>query len=181
MSAHRGTMAAAAKKPVENALPEAPKTMAAVRFEEWMADELLAMFAELHEESPVMKLFEYNEERIKKMIVAAVMHPQNICGFACVDFTNRSIVGLMIGALGQTYFSDEPIANDVVLYMRPEYRNEFVAKQLLDAYAGWAKRLKIEKMFFTSLLSGIGQDKILKAMKAHGWKAIGSQMMKVAE
>lgn len=180
MSAHRGTMAAAEKKPVTAVLPEAPKSMAAVRFEPWMAKEILEIFADLHEESAVMKLFEYNEERVKKMVAAAVMHPEHVCGFACVDFATQTIVGLMIGSLGITYFSDEPIANDVVLYMRPEHRNEFVAKHLLDAYTAWAKRLKIEKMFFTHL-SGIGHEKLAKTMKALGWKSIGQQMMRTAE
>lgn len=176
----RGTMAAEAKAAPAAALPEAPKSMAAISFEEWMVKDILEMFAELHAESPVMKLFEYNEERVKRMIAASVMHPDHVCGFACVDFTNQSIVGLVIGSLGITYFSDEQVANDIVLYMRPEYRNEFVAKHLIDAYISWAKRHKIEKMFF-SHLSGIAPDKMGKTLKALGWKSVGPQFMRVIE
>lgn len=160
-------------------LPDAPKSMAALRFEEYMLPELLDMFKDMHEESPVLQQFPFEEKMVERVIATAIMNQEVVCGFACIDFTSGTIVGMLVCTMSTLCVSPEPIARDVLLYMRPAYRNEFVAKHLLDAFAGWAKRLGAAALFFTDI-TGLN-DKLGKSMKATGWKQIGSAMMRAIE
>lgn len=160
-------------------LPDAPKSMAALRFEEYMIPELLEMLADMHDESPILKQFPFDQNMAQRMLVAAIVNQEAVCGFACIDFTSGGIIGILVCTMSTLCVSTQPVARDVLLYMRPEYRNEFVMKHLLDAFSAWAKRLDASTVFFTDM-TGLN-EKLLKPMKSLGWKTIGQQMMREIE
>lgn len=152
-------------------------TRVVISFEEWMFRELTEMAMDAYNESDVMRKFEYSEVRVQETIAMAIFAPERLCGFACVDMEKKRILGVLVATVAGVYWSLERVANDVIVYVRPEARDSFVAKRLLEAYEKWAKKMSIKKIFFIQT-TGVAPLRTTKFLELLGWRHIGSQMMK---
>lgn len=56
-----------------------------------------------------------------------------------IKVIDDKIVGLMWGGVAPTFWSNDVIGYDVMLYVLPEYRSISVAKELVKEYEKWCK------------------------------------------
>ena len=153
---------------------EKKTSLVVLGFEEFMIRELTELFKRAYDENPAMSSFSFSEGRVQDMIGHAILNPEKVGGFACIDMEKRRIIGALVAAKSGVPFSDEPIVSDVLSYITKEHRDGAVLNQLLVAYEGWAKRIGVKKIFFVS--SPMNGDHGLIA----GWIPLGSRMMRAA-
>lgn len=146
-----------------------------LRFEEWMLRELAELIKAAHAESPLMSAFNFSETRVENMIGHAIFAPDRVCGFAAAEMDDRKIIGLIIGSVSGICWSDELIANDLITYIAPTFREGALTQQLLEAYAKWATKLGATKLFFGRTAEAAPTD-----YDFEGWTRVGAQLMKVA-
>ena len=98
-------------------------------------------------------------------------------GFVAVYETNGQIVGMMGGALLESYFSTDYIAIDYCLYVRPEHRGSMAAVRLIDAYVKWATSEGVQVgNILIGVSSGINDDVAVMLCEAMGFKQNGIMM-----
>lgn len=149
-----------------------------VRFEEWMLPEIFEMMKDAYEESDVMKRFPFSERRVLEMLEYATIDPRLFSNASIKMGKERPIIeGVVVASVGSMFYTEEPIVNDVVVYVRPEFRNSFVLRRLLVAYERWAQRIGVKKLIFTQG-TGNSPDRTEKLMEGFGWKWIGSMMIR---
>lgn len=96
---------------------------------------LLYMGRLMHEESPRFSVHPFIEERAAQTIQYII---NNDSGFIAQD--NERVVGMIGGALVPHYFSNVVFANDLAVYVTPEYRGGRAALLLVKAFEDWAMR-----------------------------------------
>lgn len=133
--------AATAKK------PEPVTDRIVISTEEWMIGEIVELLKGQYLEDSERQKFQFKEPRVENMVALSVFRPEVFCGFAAVDMGTREIVGVFIGALTANFYSEDPIAGDVAVYVRPEYRDDVeLLGRMIASFESWAKKLGVKHL-----------------------------------
>lgn len=85
------------------------------------------------------------------------------------------IVGFFLGNIVEYFFSENLIAQDLVMVFKPEHREGIgeIIKEILEKFSAWAKTKHATELCVgvTSGIAGEGYEKLLKAV---GFKQVGS-------
>jgi GNAT superfamily N-acetyltransferase len=86
---------------------------------------------------------------LKKMHLETIYSNLEFSGTACANFLldhmnhNQFIQvderGIMLGEISPTFFGDDLSANDVLIYIRPEFRREGLAQASIESFFSWAE------------------------------------------
>ena len=92
----------------------------------------LALCKQMYEESGYHNVT-YSEARVGRTLDYCIKS-----GFARIVTEQHKFVGIMAGEITHYSFSDDKLAQDIVLYVIPEYRNQGIAKALVEDFVYWA-------------------------------------------
>jgi GNAT superfamily N-acetyltransferase len=86
---------------------------------------------------------------LKRMHSETIYSNLNFSGVACTDFLlihakhDQFIQvderGIMLGEISVSFFGSDLSASDVLIYIRPEFRREGLAKDAIESFSLWAE------------------------------------------
>jgi len=95
--------------------------------------------------------------------------------FMLVVEDGDEIVGFFLGNIVEYFFSENLIAQDLVMVFKPEHREGIgeIIKKILEKFSAWAKTKNATELCVgvTSGIAGEGYEKLLKAV---GFNRVGS-------
>jgi GNAT superfamily N-acetyltransferase len=98
-------------------------------------------------------------------------------GLGIVAEDNGQLVGMMGAAITTHCFSDTLMAQDYLIYIKPQYRGSGVSKRLITIYIFWAENQGIKREnIFLGVNSGIHSEKTEKIYNSLGFKRFGITM-----
>ncbi len=118
--------------------------------------ELLELGYQMHQEAPNFRQLPYKRERIWKILDQSLLNPSRVC--ALVAKEDDKIIGFFIGSITEQFFSGDLLANDIAMFVLPEYRGGSCFPRLLKAFENWAHTNNAERIILAHS-SGINTEK----------------------
>lgn len=98
-------------------------------------------------------------------------------GLGIVADDNGQIVGMMGAILITHVFTDTLMAQDVLVYIKPEYRGKGISSRLIAVYVNWAENHGVKKEnIFLGINSGVDRAKTERIYNKLGFKRFGVTM-----
>lgn len=129
---------------------------------------IVAMGVNVHFESEYRNLT-YSQDKVEKLCRKCIGNPS--C-FVRVAEESSSIIAIFAAYLAQTYFSDDLVSQDILVYVVPGRRGSQAFFRLCLAYIGWAKTMGA-KIITLKATSGIDVAKTYRAYTGMGFKMTG--------
>lgn len=139
--------------------------------------ELVAMTLRFLDGSPTYRHIPRDEDKICMMFENAVYSPDVFCRLA---FSDDKLIGGMIGAAFEYYFSRERMAGDIAIFIEPEFRNSRIAVKLVDSFGKWATSVGCREVTIgaTTQSHGSGYERLLNRL---GYETVGFVTKKQTE
>jgi L-amino acid N-acyltransferase YncA len=80
------------------------------------------------------KNYTFSHEKTRALFEAVITH-----GFFMVAEDNGKVVGGMAGDVVSPFFSEDKMGIEFAIFLKPEYRNGFIAPQLVGHWLEWCK------------------------------------------
>lgn len=96
---------------------------------------LVALGERMHKESSFSSM-RFSREKVYKRLVTLV---QADYGFAVAVEQEGRVVGGMVGAVFEDWYTTDKVATDFALFLEPEFRNGITAARLVSRFVSWAK------------------------------------------
>lgn len=90
----------------------------------------------MHAESPRWSRLPYSAERVGATLKTLIESPD---GLALVADRSGKLVGGILAAMSLDWMSDQRTAQEIALFMLPEYRASITPAQLISALCAWAR------------------------------------------
>jgi len=98
-------------------------------------------------------------------------------GFAVVADDGGKLVGMMGAILNKHFFTDTLMAQDVLVYVSPEYRCQGLSRRLITVYINWAISQGVKRdNIFLGVDSGINRSITEEVYNNLGFKRFGTSM-----
>ena len=126
---------------------------------------------------PTIKTYEnipVSPDRIRTLIQANLDNPDM---FGQLLDDGQRIVGIGLGFLTKYGFSTETHAQDMILYIDPEYRSIRVVKRMVDAFCTWAEGKGVRQIFISNT-AGIDPAIHARLMARFGFEDVGHTLVK---
>lgn len=115
---------------------------------------------------------EFNEAKAYELCSALLQS-----GLGIVADDSGQIVGMMGAQIGNHFFSNTPMAQDVLIYVKPEYRRTGIAKRFVSVYINWAENRGVKREnIFLGINSGINRANTERAYNTLGFRRFGVSM-----
>lgn len=140
-------------------------------------DELVSRAAGIIPKLPNYQNMAFSKVRLE-YVLKHNLNPQS--GFGCWVLTNSfdEIQGIGCGYCVPGLFSTDLVANDVFLYVEPQYRSLRNADTLITAFKSWAIKEKGAKLIVATHTSGLLTDEQMKTyakfLGRHGFVVAGN-------
>jgi len=85
---------------------------------------------------------------------------------------NNEIIGFFVGNIVTYFFSDSKIAMDIILFIKPNYRNHHGAQKLLSDFIDWCHDKDVREISLSST-TGIEKSKVKQIYSKFGFNKIG--------
>lgn len=93
--------------------------------------------------------------------------------FMCVIMRHEDrIIGFYIALITNEWFSNEPSAGELALYITPEYRSTGLAPILINRYLSWARKKNV-KIISAGTTSNVNSEKTKRLYEGFGFNTIG--------
>lgn len=89
----------------------------------------------MHQESSFAPM-DYDVDRVKETISDLMNKSQFV---VVAEDTNGEVIGGMAGMVTQSWFGNDMVANDLALFVHPDYRGGLIVVRLVKAFVHWAK------------------------------------------
>jgi len=137
---------------------------------------LLKVGKEYHEEAKSWSVFSFNSE-ITAVNLATAINDDNQEIFLAT--TDEEIVGFMWCTTSYPVFSNDIIAKDLFVYIKPQLRGLGIGKELAIRFEGWGKK-RNAVVFIVGANSGIlDNSQASKMYQNLGYNSFGSNFIKV--
>lgn len=132
-------------------------------------DALVALAYAMHDESPRFRLYRFIPDRIRYSLttVMGLKH-----GFVQVAEIDGVIVGAFAGLAAPHFACDVLQAQDVGLFVSPEYRGSSIAMRLVKSFLEWAKSIDAEPTI--GINTGVAPERTAQLLAALGAKQSGT-------
>jgi L-amino acid N-acyltransferase YncA len=97
--------------------------------------EICVLGRKMHEESSFASM-DFDNEVVKETL-SNLMHKNQFVVVA--EGTNGEIVGGMAGAVTQSWFGNDAVANDLCIFIDKKHRGGILAARLIRLFVQWAK------------------------------------------
>ncbi len=143
--------------------------------------EMLKMGRAMHAESPRFSRLRYSETKaedlLRHMIVGTLV--TDALGGGFVVEKEGKLVGMLLGYVTEYFFSEERIATDLVVYVRPEHRGGRTFSQLVHAFERWAASKGVREIMF-GISTEVHVEATTGAYERMGYAAMGRLVLKKA-
>lgn len=99
-------------------------------------DAMVAIGELMHAESPRYSRLAFNRAKVAHTLRSLIASPD---GLALVAELDGKLVGVALGFIEAEWFSDDRVAQELTLFVLPEYRGRTTAMRLLAAMDSWAE------------------------------------------
>ena len=139
--------------------------------------EVMERAGQFFEGSPTYRHIPRDTDKLLMLFEDAVYNPDIFCRLAISD---GRIVGGMIGAAVEYYFSRERMAGDIAIFIEPEFRNSRIAVKLVDSFGKWATSVGCREVTIgaTTQSHGNGYERLLNRL---GYETVGFVTKKQTE
>lgn len=138
---------------------------------------LIEMGRAAYQESPRYRAFSFNEHKIRRFFNEV----QNalLIQYACIYVaeTKGEIIGMIICALNEPFFSYDKMVTDLLVYVQAEHRGSFAFVKLIRALERWAKK-QGDLPIAIGVSSEIHAEKTVKLYQRLGYRLTGYLMVK---
>ncbi|WKB53021.1 GNAT family N-acetyltransferase [Eleftheria terrae] len=121
------------------------------------------------EESPEFRVMPYRPEKVQAMLSTLIESPR---GFVVVGERQGTVVGGMVAAASEQWFSDALCAFDLCMFVDPAHRGTLLPAQLLMAYRSWAKRLGVARAT-AGISTGVHVEQTEQLYRRMGLRHVG--------
>lgn len=133
-------------------------------------ERFVALGKEMHEESNFSNM-NWNPEKVGKIISSSLL--ENPWYYVAVAENEDGIQGFIGGICFPTFFGDDKQANDLALYITPEYRGSYKTSiKLIKAFQKWAEEKGAMRCSIGST-AGIVDERYLEFLGRLGFKKSG--------
>lgn len=136
-------------------------------------DELLRLGRLMHAASTYASL-PFSNDKTREFFKLAIQVDQALVLVAELD---GKPVGMFVGAVGPTYFTQAQVASDFLLYLQPHARGGNAARQLVDAFEAWAVG-KGAAQIRPSASTGGNLEAVVKLYQGAGYEVVGYSFLK---
>jgi GNAT superfamily N-acetyltransferase len=136
-------------------------------------DQAIELGKAYHLESPMgQSSMTFNEDKCRELCRYLL---QNGLGIVAED--GGQLVGMMGAYITTHFFTDDVVAQDVLIYIKPSYRGVGLSKRLISVYIFWALEQGVKREnIFIGINSGINASKTEKIYQTLGFKRHGVTM-----
>lgn len=99
-------------------------------------------------------------------------------GFVWVAERNGKLVGFMLGAAFQQWFTKDVVASELALYVSPAFRGTLIGASLVKRFTSWARGIGA-KQITSGISTGVDVENTAKLYEALGYSRFGV-MLEVA-
>lgn len=110
--------------------------------------------------------YNWSEERAIEACKYFINSPDSII---IVDIQQEQIAGFFIGELYKPVASNDIVANDVMIFVRPEFQGGMIALKLIKKYEAWARE-NGAKYINLGVSSGLKQKRTLTMYASLGYR-----------
>lgn len=126
----------------------------------------------MHAESPRWQGLEYVPEKVAEFFAILVGSPR---GFVRVVDVGGLIVGGIVAAASEHWFSNSLTAFEIAVFVEPAHRGGMSAVRLLKEYRAWAEGLKCYPIT-AGISTLINQDPTIRLYELVGMRQVGPIM-----
>lgn len=129
----------------------------------------------MHEESPFYSQYEPDFGYIEQVFNHIMEHDQ-FSVLAFEEDTDR-LIGMMFGFISKIPFILHNSANEVVLYVLPEFRDGIVGPKMIKSFENWSKLQGVETVS-TGVSAQINSCRVDELYRRMGYESTGSTYRK---
>jgi GNAT superfamily N-acetyltransferase len=116
----------------------------------------------------------FNAEKVSTLVHSLINDRE---GFVYVVDYKGDIVGALIGVIADLAISDDTVAQELMLWIDPEHRNNRAALELLDTYVKWSEAMGCTFARLSSVDELMG-SKVGILFRRKGFKAVETAYLK---
>lgn len=151
--------------------------MEIVAFEKSDNEELILLGEQMHKESTYRDL-DWNPDKLRVLGDTVLEHPTRYCCFVAKNSAS-DILGFLVGYINEHYFSDDLVAEDMLLFVPMSKRGGKAAIRLVRAYEQWAKDNGAKRICL-GVTTEINTDQTVGLYKKLGYEPYGIVLKKEA-
>lgn len=133
-------------------------------------EQLLDISEQMHQEAPHFKNKKFDRSKMSKILLATKTHPNKM--FLTYSKNNGVIEGGILGRISEQYFSDELVAGDMAMFVKPEHRGSILFVRLFKNFEKWSKDNKATSIVIGHT-TGINMDKVQGMYTRLGYNTMG--------
>lgn len=146
-----------------------------VSFDASMADQVLDLAHEMHEESVSHRYAPMDEVKLLKQLSAPLTNPDVYLKFAV---RGNEVLGGFFGSVSTMFFSDAKAAKDLAWFVKKSRRGSYAAVLLVRDFEAWA-RTRGARLIFLGQSTGVNQETTKMLYESLGYSMIGVNTVKV--
>ena len=141
----------------------------------WYNDvtDIIKIGKKAHLESPTFKDFEFDEGKVDMMLKHYIVYEF----LAVCNDDDNNIVGFLIGRNTSSFFGDDLVATDNMVYILPEFRGHGLLKPMIDLFEDWARKHGCKRIDL-GVTVGINNDAVCNMYRKLGYKDLGTILSK---
>jgi N-acetylglutamate synthase-like GNAT family acetyltransferase len=136
-------------------------------------EHLVELGRQIHAESRFAQM-PYAQEKLRgnlRGLLKLQDERQTHC-FILAENSEGEVIGILIGALEEFFFSDAKSANSILLWVDPAYRGSPAALRLIGAFHDWARQRRAQEVCIL-VLSGVSIGKTDRFLRRLGFVQTG--------
>jgi GNAT superfamily N-acetyltransferase len=120
----------------------------------------------------------YAEEKLSRNLYGLLGLQNNQQTHCCLVATNEAneIIGCLIGALEEFFFTNAKSANSILLWVTPRYRGSSAAVKLIGAFRDWANMRSADELCI-AVASGVTIRRTDRFLRRLGFVQTGGNYM----
>ncbi len=111
--------------------------------------------------------FNFDPRKVQELMENVLIHP-DMAGFVLVKDGGLP-VGYVAGVASEMYFGRDRNVSDMGLYIKPDYRDFFAARELIKHLENWAWQQPRVKEISLGISAGIAQPEIVRFYERLGY------------
>jgi GNAT superfamily N-acetyltransferase len=132
-------------------------------------DAIIALGARMHSESPRFSKLSYNGEKVRGLMTMAMQDQRYL---VLVAESDGELLGGFAGFMAPHWFSDDEVASDLALFVKPDRRGGMAGVRLVKAFVAWAKP-RNPKLIQLGISTGVLVEETAQLYRAIGLKQFG--------
>ena len=135
---------------------------------------MLVMGEDMHNESPRFQAHQFNLQKSASLL-KDIDYSEN--GILLVAEEHDTLVGMLIGIVSTLPFCDGLVANELVVYVAPEYRGSSACIKLIKRFEEWATSKGVDEIIL-GVSTEVEADRTHKLYERLGYTHNGTSLIK---